>query len=724
MIICDSIFCIFDSPFLPVMCSLMNQLILNYQSALQVVLRRIVVNGKLVALAGLITFAVGFSNPAAATNFYKNIVNLTSYGNTVGYYTNDAGSTGFKPFQDHDIGSFDRGGSLLMGGEANLVDDGNGNVQPPQMFYRVYHEGSVPSVFVPFRLNSIGADTDQPNGQKWSSRSANINLLNAANAGNGRYILEVYFTFNIISNNGDSDGFDRSELNPYTAYFTVDENSTIPTEWTGKNSSVWTDAGNWSPAKIPGNGTNVVIPFISSGNKPIITTGVTAKVRSLFIAGDAAQQTDYHALTITGGELQLYGDFQDPRGSLSQTGGIFALAANATQVFDGGTFTNLLVSGGSTKILSGHAAILESLTFDQSGGIVQTRTDVPQTYNIDLATKARIVDETEVGYVLGVVRVADRMVDQNPNSFGDIGLDLTIANPTNIKASVMRITSFVYNGAGAGKSIRRSFSFSSDNKDNLTFNLNFYYLQAELNGLQEKTLGLFRSLNGGSSFQYLNRTSIDFENKKLTSSGITGPLAATFTLGDAANPLPVTLTNFAAVAQGPDALLTWTTAQELNNAGFEVQVSADGTTFSKLAFVAAVSPNSSETRTYRYSDVSTGKQGTRYYRLRQIDVDGKESLFSPKSVTFGASALAASVKGFPNPFASEINLALQTAAAGPATVSVLDGVGRQVRSWQPTLAAGASNLVLSDLSSLPHGLYVVQVRYNDGQTQRVKVVKE
>ncbi|AMJ64553.1 T9SS type A sorting domain-containing protein [Hymenobacter sp. PAMC 26628] len=185
----------------------------------------------------------------------------------------------------------------------------------------------------------------------------------------------------------------------------------------------------------------------------------------------------------------------------------------------------------------------------------------------------------------------------------------------------------------------------------------------------------------------------------------------------------MTLTSFAAVAQGPDALLTWTTAQELNNAGFEVQVSTDGTTFRALGFVAAASPNSSEARAYQYRDATAGKQGTRYYRLRQLDVDGKESLFAPQSLTFGG-ALATSVQGYPNPFASEINLALQTVAAGQATVSVLDGVGRQVRRWQPTLAAGASNLVLSDLASLPHGLYVVQVRYPDGQTQRLKLVKE
>ncbi|TPG57853.1 T9SS type A sorting domain-containing protein, partial [Hymenobacter nivis] len=97
--------------------------------------------------------------------------------------------------------------------------------------------------------------------------------------------------------------------------------------------------------------------------------------------------------------------------------------------------------------------------------------------------------------------------------------------------------------------------------------------------------------------------------------------------------------------------------------------------------------------------------------------------FAPQSLAFGG-ALAASAQAYPNPFAADVTLALQTLAAGPATVRVLDGVGRQVRQWQPTLAAGASTLPLADMASLPRGLYVVQVRYADGQTQRLKLVKQ
>lgn len=51
-------------------------------------------------------------------------------------------------------------------------------------------------------------------------------------------------------------------------------------------------------------------------------------------------------------------------------------------------------------------------------------------------------------------------------------------------------------------------------------------------------------------------------------------------------PLPVTLVPFTATAQAAAALLTWITASETNNAGFEVQSSRDGVSFQTLAFVA------------------------------------------------------------------------------------------------------------------------------------------
>ena len=93
-------------------------------------------------------------------------------------------------------------------------------------------------------------------------------------------------------------------------------------------------------------------------------------------------------------------------------------------------------------------------------------------------------------------------------------------------------------------------------------------------------------------------------------------------------------------------------------------------------------------------------------------------------VTFGGNSAVASVQGHPNPFTSEVNLTLETAAPGRATVRLLDGLGREVRAWQPTLALGSSSLQLPGLDGLPRGIYVVQVQYTGGKTERLKLVKE
>jgi hypothetical protein len=85
--------------------------------------------------------------------------------------------------------------------------------------------------------------------------------------------------------------------------------------------------------------------------------------------------------------------------------------------------------------------------------------------------------------------------------------------------------------------------------------------------------------------------------------------------------LPVTLISFTAklTAVG-DAELEWKTAQETDNAGFEIQKSVDAKTFISVGWIDGVA-NSSSTNIYRFVDIDL--ETTSYYRLKQIDFDGK-----------------------------------------------------------------------------------------------------
>ena len=88
-------------------------------------------------------------------------------------------------------------------------------------------------------------------------------------------------------------------------------------------------------------------------------------------------------------------------------------------------------------------------------------------------------------------------------------------------------------------------------------------------------------------------------------------------------PLPVVLSAFSGQATSAGNRLSWTTAQELKSASFVVEASADGTAFAAVAELAAAG-TSTLAHNYEYLDASAVAQtaSRRYYRLRQVDLDG------------------------------------------------------------------------------------------------------
>jgi hypothetical protein len=172
-----------------------------------------------------------------------------------------------------------------------------------------------------------------------------------------------------------------------------------------------------------------------------------------------------------------------------------------------------------------------------------------------------------------------------------------------------------------------------------------------------------------------------------------------------ANPLPVQLTRFTAVAVGTDALLSWETAQEVNNQRFEVERSLDGATFATTGTLAGKGM-SALASTYRYLDAGAGaRAGTLYYRLRQVDYDGRASLSPVQAVRFRPTE--ASLALYPNPTTGAATLDLRPLPAGDYTVQVFEATGRLVH--QATCQPGQPLLPLGDLAA---GTYFVKVQGN------------
>ncbi|WP_299991715.1 T9SS type A sorting domain-containing protein [uncultured Pontibacter sp.] len=187
-------------------------------------------------------------------------------------------------------------------------------------------------------------------------------------------------------------------------------------------------------------------------------------------------------------------------------------------------------------------------------------------------------------------------------------------------------------------------------------------------------------------------------------------------------PLPVELLYFTAVKRGTDVAMEWATASELNNKGFEVQVSLDGQNFRSLGFVDSKVNTTSLKQLYTFVDREKGKLGTRYYRLKQVDLDGKFEYFSTKAVEFGAIT-ANSIKAYPNPFHSELQLNIDSEATGDVQLTVTNTMGQQLMQRTIRVERGANTEKLELDPSLPRGIYIVSTTMGGFKSQ-FKLMKE
>jgi hypothetical protein len=648
------------------------------------------------------------------------------------YYTNiaDASATkgDFKAVTT--LGTFDRGtGSLLLSARATTTESGNDNVQSVRLFYRVYIAGTTP----PTTYTALNLDIVTASGKTstWTASVNPPNLLTATSAGD--YTLDLYFQIVSVDNkNNPSNFFDRTALSPYRTGFTV--TGSAPAAWVG-NTDDWFTPSNWSTNGIPTKDTDVTISLQSSVTKyPVVRgTGGVALARTLRLDKSTNPTSPAYILTINSGELQVYGDFQNPNAGLKQNNGFFTLAGT-TQTFDGASFTDFRVQGGGTKTLTNRMDIVNTLAFVNDGGILATSTLNSDVYNIDLGTSAQISGENEASYVLGILRTPYRIITKGTtNTLGNIGIEIASSSsaPQDPGSSVItRRTGLAYTGAGdntTSVSIKRSFTFSSiDSPDNQVFTLSFHYLNAELNDLNASKLAFYRSASGAAPFDALNRASSNPNTKTVISPVITGTLAATFTVGETtAVPLPVTLVSFTATPtlQGA-ALLRWVTAKELNNKGFGIERSLGiSDNWKEVGYLATV--NTPNGKSYEYTDKSlvTAPASTQaYYRLRQEDLDGKVSYSPVAAVARQATAASTGIVLSPVPVDGP-NLSVSFAEAGQAgqEVAIINTKGQRMLHFT-TQNSGEATLSLP-VANLAAGVYIVRIQTPGQAVRHARFVK-
>lgn len=175
-------------------------------------------------------------------------------------------------------------------------------------------------------------------------------------------------------------------------------------------------------------------------------------------------------------------------------------------------------------------------------------------------------------------------------------------------------------------------------------------------------------------------------------------------------PLPIKLGSFTGIREGSNNILKWNTLTESNNKGFELQRSANGKEFEKIAFIEskANAGNSSAELQYSYVDNKT-LDGNNYYRLRQIDNNGKESYSNVVLLKSSKTVKAEITKVYPNPVSDRLNVTLNTVSAEKITVTITDIAGKTISIKNVETTIGDNNLNFN-VSNLTKGTYFVKVK--------------
>jgi Secretion system C-terminal sorting domain len=193
---------------------------------------------------------------------------------------------------------------------------------------------------------------------------------------------------------------------------------------------------------------------------------------------------------------------------------------------------------------------------------------------------------------------------------------------------------------------------------------------------------------------------------------------ATNAIGGNCSSLPVELIGFFAKLGHDHIQLSWTTASEENNAGFEIQRSLDGKDFSNIGWLDGRGTSSIQQQ-YSFLDENIEPVTEYFYRLKQIDIDG-QSAFSPVLVITSLGKGTIISDAYPNPSKDgQIRFPFVSATDAEWTATVFNAQGIQLLQQKQLVVKGESDMPLS-LGDLPKGNYFIKLE--NGMEQVYKKV--
>ncbi|MBL7739315.1 MAG: DUF4082 domain-containing protein [Chitinophagaceae bacterium] len=176
--------------------------------------------------------------------------------------------------------------------------------------------------------------------------------------------------------------------------------------------------------------------------------------------------------------------------------------------------------------------------------------------------------------------------------------------------------------------------------------------------------------------------------------------------------LPVTLLNLSATPGNHKVTLKWTTSSEINNRGFDVQRSEDGSTWTTIGFVAGAG-NSNFTVNYNFTDNNLEPRKY-FYRLKQVDADERFRYSAIVAVTLNGKAEYLLGQNYPNPVtAGTATIQFVLPRTEKVNLSLFDINGRLMQVLVNGSKDAGAHAIRFDAGLLSKGVYYYKMQAGD-----------
>ncbi|MGB0888594.1 MAG: T9SS type A sorting domain-containing protein, partial [Vicingaceae bacterium] len=182
--------------------------------------------------------------------------------------------------------------------------------------------------------------------------------------------------------------------------------------------------------------------------------------------------------------------------------------------------------------------------------------------------------------------------------------------------------------------------------------------------------------------------------------------------------LPITLVSFNGSPYSEHNLLEWVTASEINNDYFILERSDNGIDFEEISNISGAG-NSNKLINYSFSH--RFPKNIEYYRLKQVDFDGK---YSYSKIIVIKSNNYAEINIYPNPTKNNLFFDFIDGYDGMSTITYTSVLGR-IFEEKINISSDTKKYQAKLFSNLTSGVYFIQIKNELGQIlQAEKIIKE